>query len=121
MTAIDYEIGYVPKDLRITFQATGLTDKALTVKVTDLNLDRVVFTPKSASALLLKPAADALAPLAPPIVKKKVIGMSSDVPLDKPIGTEITISGQTVSVRLGTPELGSHDGMLMVSGTAVVS
>ncbi|MFI9202908.1 hypothetical protein [Streptomyces sp. NPDC053048] len=121
MAAVEFNVTYDPDPPVVTVKATGLTATALTVKVTDLDLRRVTFKPESVLAAPLTGLVNALALAAPPIVKDKVKGLSPDIPLGKPIGCDIPVGGGTVHVRLASPELGSHDGMLMISGTAAVS
>ncbi|MFI9722864.1 hypothetical protein ACIHFE_24930 [Streptomyces sp. NPDC052396] len=118
---IEFDVSYTPDPPVITVKATGLTDTALTVEVTDLNLQQVRFKPKTTLADILSGLVNDLAKNAPPIVKNKVKGLSPHIPITTPIGCDIPIGGSTVHVRLTSPVLGAHDGMLLISGTADVS
>ncbi|MCR8573613.1 hypothetical protein GTW98_12985 [Streptomyces sp. SID8375] len=119
---IDFDVTLDPQEPNVTFKATGLTDAALSATLEKIVLNAVTLNPVSDAAKLVAGPANALASLAPGVLKKALEGKKTvDIPLDKPLGTDITVNGQTVSVKLTSPELGSHDGMLMVSGTFVVS
>ncbi|MFB7636286.1 hypothetical protein ACFC0M_35845 [Streptomyces sp. NPDC056149] len=118
---IEFDVSYDPPSPVVTVQATGLTDAALTVKVTDLELNSVIFHPQTALSDVLAGLVNGLALAAPGIVKDKVKGLTPDIPLDQPIGCDIPIGEATVHVRLTSPELGAHDDMLLISGTADVS
>ncbi|MFI9306674.1 hypothetical protein [Streptomyces triculaminicus] len=119
---IDFDVTLNPQEPGVTFKATGLTDTALSATLEKIVLNSVTLNPVSDAAKLVAGPANALAALAPGVLKKALEGKKTvDIPLDKPLGTDITINGQSVSVKLTSPELGSHDGMLMVSGTFVVS
>ncbi|QLE70465.1 hypothetical protein FGW37_01545 [Streptomyces rectiverticillatus] len=119
---LDFEVVLDPQEPGVTFKATGLTDTALSATLEQIVLNSVSLVPLSDAAKLVAVPANALALLAPGVLKKALEGKKSvDIPLNKPLGTDITIKDQTVSVKLTSPELGSHDGMLMVSGTFVVS
>ncbi|MFF4218338.1 hypothetical protein [Streptomyces nondiastaticus] len=118
---IEFDVTYVPDPPVVTVKATGITDTALTVKVTDLDLQQVEFHPKTPLSDVLSGLANDLARAAPPIVKDKVTALSPDIPIGKPIGCDIPVGDATVHVKLASPELGSRDGMLMISGTADVS
>ncbi|MGK5545857.1 hypothetical protein ACSNOH_14150 [Streptomyces sp. URMC 127] len=119
---IDFEVDLDPQCPNVTFKATGLSDTALSATLEKVVLRSVTLNPVSDSAKLLALPANALASLAPGVLKKALEGKKTvDIPLKKPLGTDITLNGQTVSVKLKSPELGSHNGMLMVSGTFDVS
>ncbi|WP_058041161.1 hypothetical protein [Streptomyces roseifaciens] len=119
---IDFEVVLDPAEPSVTFKATGLTDTALSATLEKIGLNSVSLYPKSDAAKLVAAPANALALAAPAVLKGALEGKkSADIPLKTPLGTDITVQGQTVSVKLTSPELGSHDGMLMVSGTFVVS
>ncbi|MCF3102104.1 hypothetical protein IPZ58_10960 [Streptomyces roseoverticillatus] len=118
---IEFEVTYEPPSPVVTVQATGLSDKTLTVKVTDLDLSKVIFHPKTPLSSVLSGLVNDLAGKAPGIVKGKVTGLSPDIDLDKPIGCDIPIGDSTVHVGLTSPALGTHGDMLMISGTADVS
>ncbi|MEH6373192.1 hypothetical protein V7793_02330 [Streptomyces sp. KLMMK] len=119
---VDFEVVLNPTEPNVTFKATGLTDKALSATLKKIVLNSLTLTPKSTAAMLVAAPANLLALAAPSVLKKALEDKKTvDIPLDKPLGTDITVSGQTVSVKVTSPELGSHDGMLMVSGTFVVS
>ncbi|MFF7725437.1 hypothetical protein [Streptomyces sp. NPDC008001] len=119
---VDFEVVLDPPVPNVTFKATGLSDTALSATLEKIVLNSVKLDPKTPAALLLAAPANLLALAAPKVVKDKLEGKkSADIPLKKPIGTDITVQDQTVSVKLTSPELGSHNGMLMVSGTFTVS
>ncbi|GAA2230039.1 hypothetical protein GCM10010232_15420 [Streptomyces amakusaensis] len=118
---IEFDVSYAPDPPVVTVQATGITDTALTVKVTGLDLERVTFTPKTVLADALSGLVNDLALAAPGIVKKKTEGLTPDIPLGTPIGCDIPIGDATVKLRLAAPELAAHGDMLMISGTADVS
>ncbi|CCB72543.1 protein of unknown function (plasmid) [Streptantibioticus cattleyicolor NRRL 8057 = DSM 46488] len=119
---IDFEVVLGPPVPNVTFKATGLSDTALTTTLEKIVLNSVAMVPKSAGAAVLAGLANLLALAAPKVVKDNLEGVkTADIPLSKPLGTEITVAGQTVSVKLTSPELGSHDGMFMVSGAFTVS
>ncbi|MEV4921441.1 hypothetical protein [Streptomyces roseoverticillatus] len=118
---IEFEVTYEPSSPVVTVQATGLNDKTLSVKVTDLDLSKVIFHPRTPLSAVLSGLVNDLAGRAPGIVKGKVKGLSPDIGLDKPIGCDIPIGSSTVHVGLASPELAAHGDMLMISGTADVS
>ncbi|MFE1772746.1 hypothetical protein [Streptomyces sp. NPDC059008] len=119
---IDFDVTLDPQEPNVTFKATGLTDTALSATLETIVLNSVTLNPVSDAAMLVAGPANLLALAAPKVVKDVLEGKKTvDIPLDKPLGTSITLNDQTVSVKLTSPELGSHDGMLMVSGTFVVS
>ncbi|MGG7569465.1 hypothetical protein [Streptomyces sirii] len=119
---LDFEVVLDPTEPNVTLKATGLTDTALSATLEKIVLNSLSLYPKSDAAKLAAAPANLLAAAAPAVLKGALEGKKSvDIPLDKPLGTDITVQGQTVSVKLTSPELGSHDGMLMVSGTFVVS
>ncbi|MGW7008039.1 hypothetical protein ACWGCW_35920 [Streptomyces sp. NPDC054933] len=119
---IDFDVTLDPQEPNVTFKATGLTDTALSATLERIVLNSVTLSPVSDAAKLVAGPANLLALAAPKVVKDALEGKkNADIPLNKPLGTDITIKDQTVSVKLASPELGSHDGMLMVSGTFVVS
>ncbi|WP_455409927.1 hypothetical protein [Streptomyces hiroshimensis] len=119
---IDFEVVLDPPVPNVTFKATGLSDTALSATLETIVLNSVTLSPVSDGAKLLAVPANLLALAAPKVVKDKLEGKKTvDIPLNNPLGADITISNQTVSVKLTSPELGSHDGMFMVSGTFVVS
>ncbi|GAB2712554.1 hypothetical protein [Kitasatospora kifunensis] len=119
---LDFEVVLDPTEPNVTFKATGLTDTALTATLEKIVLNSLTLYAKSDAAKLVVGPANVLALAAPGVLKGALEGKkSADIPLNKPLGTDITIKDQTVSVKLTSPELGSHDGMFMVSGTFVVS
>ncbi|MFF8959822.1 hypothetical protein [Streptomyces sp. NPDC014894] len=118
---VEFDVAYQPDPPVVTVQATGLTDTALTVQVTGLDLEQVAFNPKTPLADVLSGLVNDLAQAAPGIVKDKVTGLTPDIPLGEPIGCSFPIGGGTVLIRLTSPELSAHGDMLMVSGTADVS
>ncbi|WP_424887322.1 hypothetical protein [Streptomyces sp. XH2] len=118
---IEFDVTYDPKSPVVTVKATGITNSALTVQVTALDLRTVTFNPRTPLSDVLSGIVNDLAKKAPGAVKDKVKGLSPDIPIGKPIGCDIPVGGATVHVGLASPELGSHGGMLMISGTADVS
>ncbi|WP_367134135.1 MULTISPECIES: hypothetical protein [Streptomyces] len=118
---IEFDVTYVPESPVVTVQATGLTDTALSVKVTDLDLQQVIFHPKTPLSDVLSGLVNDLAGRAPSIVKGKVTALTPDIPIGRPVGCDIPIGGATVHVKLTSPELAAHGDMLMISGTADVS
>ncbi|GLF93255.1 hypothetical protein [Streptomyces yaizuensis] len=118
---IEFDVSYTPDPPVVTVQATAITDTALTVQVTDVKLDQVTFTPKTPLADVLSGLVNDLAKKAPDLVREKTEGLTPDIPLNTPIGCSIPVGGATVQIRLAAPQLGDHDGMLMISGTADVS
>lgn len=119
---IDFDVTLSPQEPNVTFKATGLTDTALSVTLEKIVLNLVVLNPVSDAAKLAAAPANLLALAAPAVVKAALEGKKTvDVPLDKPLGTDIAVNGRTAAVKLTSPQLGSHDGMLMVSGTFAVS
>ncbi|MEO3973537.1 hypothetical protein [Streptomyces sp. CAU 1734] len=122
MTApVVFDVSYVPDPPVVTVRATGLTDTALTVEVTGLDLRKVTFKPKTALAAVLSDLVNSLAEAAPAIVRQKTADLSPDIPLGEPIGCSIPAGGSAVRIRLASPELSAHGDMLMISGTADVS
>lgn len=121
MALADFDVTLSPAEPGVTFKATALSDTALSVTVQTVTLNSVTMTPKSDGAKIAAGIANDLAKLAPGVLKKKVEGRKVDVPLNATLGTDIVIGGQNVSVKLTSPELGSHGGMFMVSGTFTVS
>ncbi|MFF8912850.1 hypothetical protein ACF08M_05855 [Streptomyces sp. NPDC015032] len=117
---IDFEVVPDPPEPHVTFKATGLTDTALSVTLEKIVLNTLSLHPRSDAAKLALPAAYMLALAAPKVIKDALEGQSTDIPLSKPLGAGFTVQGQTVSMNLASPELGSHEGMLMISGTLTV-
>ncbi|MER5770266.1 hypothetical protein [Streptomyces sp. NPDC001985] len=118
---IEFDVSYTPDPPVVTVQATGISDTALTVRVTDLDLEQVTFTPGTVLADALSGLVNDLAKAAPDIVKGKITGLTPDIPLDTPIGCGIPIGGATIQISLASPELAAHGDMLMISGTADIS
>ncbi|WP_069742361.1 DUF1652 domain-containing protein [Streptomyces sp. EN23] len=110
-----------PDPPTVTVRAVDMSDKKLTVEVTDLTLSAVRL---SASNDIAKLVEDLIAGLAEPAalaVRGFLEGRTFPLPLDRPLETSFPAGDAEVKVRLDQPELGSHDGMLMISGTSSIS
>ncbi|KOX50119.1 hypothetical protein ACWEFD_26435 [Streptomyces ardesiacus] len=121
MALMDFKTITVPDPPEVTVRAGTAPDGKLTLKLVDLRLSDVSFLPLSVAAvpvgilsmLLSKPTASA--------VREFFTDQTLDVPLPQPLGTSFPAGDTEVKVRLDQPELGSHNGMLMISGTPSVS
>lgn len=121
MALMDFKTITKPDPPEVTVQAGTAPDGKLTLELVSLKLSDVAFLPASVAAvpvgvlsmLLSEPAASA--------VREFLTGQTLDVPLPQPLGTSFPAGDSEVEVRLDRPELGSHNGMLMISGTASVS
>ncbi|MGV9279030.1 hypothetical protein [Streptomyces sp. NPDC003730] len=121
MALMDFKTVTVPDPPEVTVRAGTGPDGKLTLELVDLKLTDVSFLPSSVAAvpagvlstLLSEPAASA--------VRDFFTGQTLDVPLPQPLGTSFPAGDTEVKVRLDRPELGSHNGMLMISGTVSVS
>lgn len=121
MALMDFTTHTEPDPPEVTVLADAVSDEKLTLRLTDLTLTDVSFLPSSAAAvpvgivsmLLSKPAASA--------VRQFFEDRTLDLPIDQLLRTSFPAGDTEVKVRLDRPELGSHNGMLMISGTVFVS
>ncbi|MFJ8098478.1 hypothetical protein [Streptomyces griseofuscus] len=109
-----------PAPPTVTVRAVDMSDKKLTVEVTDLALSAVRLRASNDIAKLVEDLIAGLAGPAALAVRGFFEGRTFDVPLD-PLETSFPAGDTEVKVRLDQPVLGSHDGMLMISGTASIS
>ncbi|MFI2415176.1 hypothetical protein [Streptomyces sp. NPDC018947] len=121
MALMDFTVRTEPDPPRVTVQADALSDTNLTLKVVHLDLSAIRLLPTNEGALAAWLPATGLANLATSALRRSFENRTFEVPLGQLLGASFPAGDTEVRVRLDRPELGSHQGMLMISGTASVS
>ncbi len=121
MAFMSFSASTEPDPPTVTVRAVNVSDKKLTVEVTKLTLSAVRLSPSNDNAKLVEEQIADLAEPAASAIRDFFEGRTFDVPLDRPLETSFPAGDTEVKVRLDQPELGSHNGILMISGTASVS
>ncbi|QLJ02827.1 hypothetical protein HZZ00_18610 [Streptomyces sp. NEAU-sy36] len=120
MAFMSFAASTEPDPPLVTVRAAGMSDRKLTVQVTKLTLSAIRLSPSNDNAKLVEKQIADLAEPAASAVRGFFEGRTFDVPLDRPLETSFPAGDTEVKVRLDQPVLGSHNGMLMISGTACV-
>ncbi|MEU9068511.1 hypothetical protein AB0E06_03000 [Streptomyces sp. NPDC048109] len=121
MALMDFKTVTVPDPPEVTVRAGTGADGKLTLELVDLKLSDVSFLPLTVAAVPVGILSTLLSQPTASAVRDFFTGQTLDVPLPQPLGTSFPAGDTEVKVRLDQPELGSHNGMLMISGTVSVS